>query len=161
MWLLGNVPVRKHIEFKKEARPFTTRIYIPMMIVEKVIRNVSKPIKIKKPAFGQYVFLKVRDNLWSKINDLKDFKGWVLFAGSPETVLPKHIRSIKALEKLNFGIDLPITTDLVVGQVMMVNIELMQGRTGKVVDLLRNHKCVIDVDGHRITLDIDKLSAIR
>lgn len=161
MWLLGNVPVRKHKQFSAEARPYTTRIYIPMMTVEKVVKNVSKPVKIKKPAFGQYIFIKVRLNHLGEIGELKDFKGWVLFAGSPETILPKHIKAIKKLEALNFGNDMPKMANVTIGQVMMINIELLQGKTGEVVELLRNRKCVIDCGGHRLTLDIDRLSAIR
>lgn len=160
MWLLGIVPVRKHKAFTKEVRPFTTRVYIPQMTVEKKIAHVAKPIKVKKPAFGQYVFLKVKHRLWSEIGELEDFKGWVEFAGSPETLLPKHIAAIKKLEALNFGNDLPKMVNIAVGDTMMINTELLQGMTGKVVDLLRNRRLVLLVNGRPITLDIDRVSRI-
>lgn len=161
MWLLGNVPVRRHKQFCKEARPFTTRIYVPMITVEKVVKKVSKPVKIKKPAFGQYIFLKVRNGMWAEIGELKDFRGWVEFDGSPETILPKHIRAIKQLEKLNFGNQMSKMANITMGDVMMINTELMQGMTGKVIDLLRHRRLVLLVNGRPITLDIDSVSAIR
>jgi transcription antitermination factor NusG len=160
MWLVGNVSVTNHKKFIAEARPFTTRIYVPMMTVDKVVKHVSKPIKIKRPAFGQYLFLKVRNMMWRNVADCKGFNGYVLFDGSPAVLRPKDIKQIKAFEKINFGDEMKELSEIVIGDTMLINDGVLHGRTGEIVDLLSKRRCIIDVGGMRVTLHIDMLAVI-
>ena len=156
MWLVAIVPIVHHKKFISEARPFTTRIYVPMIRGKRKVRHKNNVVDVMKPAFGSYMFVKIRHGQWDSVSGCKGFKSYVNAAGDPLVMQARSIKNVKALEKINFGFEMFEVANFAIGDDVRSANENMQNIIGKIIELPGKGKIVIAVNGIRVTMDIDK-----
>lgn len=161
MWAVAIVPVTHHDKFKRDAKKHCTRIYIPMMRYKKKIKHVNQPKEMSKPAFGSYLFVKIRKGHLRNLLDLETCRGFVMSQDEIAHMLPKTIKQIRALEAINFGLDkpdVPLPTSYNVGDRVRVNMEAFEGTSAKIVAITRKGAFEIHLGTMRFFVGIDKIA---
>lgn len=159
-WLVAVVPLIRRKEFVREARPFCTRIYVPVILLKKELRQNRGVVKIKKPAFGSYMFVKIRSGKRRSVAECKGFKSWVMMGEEIVIMQARSIKRVKEWEKNNFGYDMLKPVNLAIGKVVKINSEMNGGVIGVIVDMPEKKDIVLEINGMRVSVDIDRISAV-
>ena len=139
------VPVLKQKRFVEEAREHCTRLYLPKIKISKPLRHTQQSVIVEKPAFGSYIFVKVRSGRQRDISLCVGFSRWLCIGEVAVIIKPKVIRDVKMFEKRNFGLSdlLPIAknTDYHLNDQVRVTEGPMMGVTGK-ISMITEHKSI-------------------
>lgn len=160
MWAVAIVPVTLQDKFKAEAKKHCTQIYIPQLRYSKKVKHKSQPVEMSKPAFGSYIFVRIRDGRLRKVLDLKTCKGFVMSLDEVANVPERTIKQIRALEAMNF--EQPPKPVLVVnvGDPVRVDHDAFKGNIGKVLALLRKGQVEIGLGNVSFIVAIDKIRSV-
>jgi transcription antitermination factor NusG len=162
MWAVAIVPVTHQKRFRAEAKKHCTRIYIPLIRYHQKLKHTHKPVVMEKPAFGSYIFVKIKEGHLRKLLDLKTCKGFVMSKDQVADVLPRTIRQIRALEAMNF--DLPpiatVSKPINVGDQVRIDIGAFEGNVGRVLNLLRKGTVEIAMGNMTFSVAVDKIRPV-
>lgn len=158
MWAVAIVPVSLQDKFKAEAKAHCTRIYIPMIRYSVKVKHKNKPIEKVKPAFGSYIFVRIRDGRLRKVLDLKSCRGFVMSQDEVAHLPSKAVKRIKELEAANFVSSYPRpAVPVSVGDRVRVNSTGFEEAVGEVLTLLKKGHVEIGLGNMRFIVAVDKI----
>lgn len=157
MWAVAIVPVTLQKKFKQEAKKHCTRIYIPILRYTRKVKNKVKPVQFEKPAFGSYIFVKIRDGHLRHVLDCSTCRGFVMSQDQIADVLPRTIKQIRVLEALNFEPPPVPVREVKEGDIVKVDMEAFEGNIGRVLHLLRKGTVEIALGNMRFVVGVDKI----
>lgn len=163
MWTVALVSITHQEKFKQEARPFCTRIYVPMIKDKKKVRHKSAPVEVLKPAFGRYVFLRIKKDGLRGVLDCEGCHGLVMRGEEIAYLKPKAIKQIKALERLNFGLNASPVLDQRTfnpGDRVAILLDAFEGQVGKIVKATSRGQYEIALGNVALFVPIDRLARI-
>lgn len=160
MWAVAVVPITHQVKFKLSMKKHCTRVYIPLLKVKKKVKHKNQPIEEYRPAFGSYIFVKIRKGHVSQVIHADHCKGLIMSSGEVAKVSPKAIKQIKALEAMNFEPPPAPVREVKVGDVVKVNMDAFDGNFGRVLHLLKKGTVEIALGNVSFIVAVDKIQPI-